>query len=77
MKIKTKMNSIKEKKLQLENEIIARLEKEWILWFLVKEVKESLEYLNFYKIRNVHENIDLLLADLINIQNSYIKSLKE
>ncbi len=71
------MSSLKEQKLYWQNEIIAKLERKWILWFLIEEIKDSLEYLNAYKVKNVYENVDLLLADLSAIQTTYLKELRK
>ena len=67
---------IKDKKDLWKEEIISKLEKENILWFIVEEVKDSLDYLNPYKMKNVYENLDQLVLALKQIEQSYIEGLK-
>jgi len=67
---------IKDKKDLWKEEIISKLEKENILWFIVEEVKDSLDYLNPYKMKNVYENLDQLIFALKQIEQSYIEGLK-
>ena len=55
--------TMKEKKEQWKKEIIARLEKENLMWFIVDEIKDSLDYLNPYKVKNVYENLDPLVMN--------------
>ena len=67
--------TMKEKKEQWKKEIIARLEKENLMWFIVDEIKDSLDYLNPYKVKNVYENLDQLVMSLKEINENYIKKL--
>ena len=67
---------MKDKKDLWKEEIISKLEKENILWFIVEEVKDSLDYLNPYKMKNVYENLDQLIFALKQIEQSYIEGLK-
>jgi len=66
---------MKEKKEQWKQEIIARLEKENLMWFIVDEIKDSLDYLNPYKVKNVYENLDRLITELKEINANYIRNL--
>ena len=67
--------SMKEKKEQWKQEIIARLEKENLMWFIVDEIRDSLNYLNPYKVKNVYENLDRLITELKEINENYIRKL--
>jgi len=67
--------SMKDKKEFWKSEIIARLEKEEIVWFIVDEVRDSLDYLNPYKIKNVYENLDKLVNSLKELSSNYITKL--
>jgi len=67
--------SMKEKKEFWKSEIIARLEKEEIVWFIVDEVRDSLDYLNPYKIKNVYENLDKFVTSLKELSSNYITKL--
>ena len=66
---------MKEKKEQWKQEIIARLEKENLMWFIVDEIRDSLDYLNPYKVKNVYENLDRLVTELKEINANYIRKL--
>jgi len=74
-KNKNKMTETKRQKLYWQSKIIAELKKKGILGFLVEEISDSLNYLNSYKVKNVYENLDLLIADLSNIQTNYIREV--
>jgi len=67
--------SMKEKKELWKNEIIARLEKEQILGFIIDEVRDSLDYLNPYKMQNVYKNLNTLVSSLKDLTKNYSAKL--
>ena len=67
---------MKEKRDLWKEKIISKLKKENILWFIIDEIEDSLDFLNPYKIKNVYENVDQLILSLKQIEQSYIKGLK-
>ena len=63
-------------KFELKEKIIEAIKNLDIMWFIVEEVEDSLDYLNKYKLLNIYENIESFLIDIKNVNENYIKSLK-
>jgi len=61
---------------KIRNEIIEKLENAGIMLFIIEEVSYSLKYLNYYKLQNIQENINIFIGRITNLNNSYIESLK-
>ncbi len=68
---------IKNKKKYWKIKIISALENENILWFIIEEIWDSLEYLNVYKIKNVYENLDSFVNRIKLINENYIKAISK
>ena len=55
----------------LKEKIIKELNNTGIIWFLIQEVEDSLDYLNKYKLQNIIDNLDLFVEDIKKLSNSY------
>jgi len=64
-----------EEKTKIITKIIDRLNKENILWFIVEEVEDSLDYLNKYKLKNIENNLDSFILNLKKVNENYVNSL--
>ena len=60
-----------QEKEKLKQKIVQALNKEGIIWFIVQEVEDSLDYLNKYKLQNIVDNLDLFVNDIKRLSNSY------
>ena len=55
--------------------IINKLKDSGIMPFIIEEVSYSLNYLNYYKLTNIKDNIDLFIDKITNLNQQYYKSL--
>lgn len=55
--------------------IIEEIKKENLMWFIVEEVEDSLDYLNKYKLKNIYDNLSNFIEELKQLNQNYIKSL--
>jgi len=55
--------------------IINKLKDSGIMPFIIEEVNYSLNYLNYYKLTNIKDNIDLFIDKITNLNQQYYKSL--
>ncbi len=60
-----------QEKEKLKEKIIQSLQQAGIIWFIIQEVEDSLDYLNKYKLKNIVDNLDLFVKDMEKISNSY------
>ena len=62
-------------KINMRDSIINALEKENILWFIISEIEDSLDYLNKYKLKNIYDDLSNFIEELKQLNQNYIKSL--
>jgi len=55
--------------------IIEEIKKENLMWFIVEEVEDSLDYLNKYKLKNIYDDLSNFIEELKQLNQNYIKSL--
>jgi len=55
--------------------IIEEIKNENLMWFIVEEVEDSLDYLNKYKLKNIYDNLSNFIEELKQLNQNYIKSL--
>lgn len=67
----------KDKRKILKKNIISALEKENIMLFIIKEVDYSLNYLNYYKLKNIVDNMDLFIEKISKLNKAYYESIKK
>jgi len=59
----------------LINTIITAIRKEKVMWFIVDEIEDSLDYLNKYKLKNIYDNLPEFIKEIKQLNEKYIKSL--
>jgi len=62
---------------EIRKMIINKLKDAGIMPFIIEEVSYSLNYLNYYKLTNIKDNIDLFIDKITNLNQQYYKSLME
>lgn len=62
-------------KEQLKTIIIDSLKNKDIMWFIISEVEDSLDYLNKYKLKNIVDNLDAFIDDLEELSKNYVMNL--
>lgn len=62
--------------VSIRNSIIEELEEIGIMPFIIEEVWYSLAYLNYYKLKNIVDNMEVFVNEIKNINKEYYESIK-
>jgi len=67
----------KQNLVKIRESVINTLENANIMPFIIEEVNYSLHYLNYYKLTNIQDNINLFIDKITNLNQQYCKSLEK
>lgn len=67
----------KKKLVSIRNSIIEEFKEIGIMPFIEKEVEYNLHYLNYYKLKNIQDNIELFVKKISKLNQNYCISLEK